>query len=106
MAQRAKKSSRQPPTAGKHVPSRFINVLIARDFLRPHALGLSCDGSDGDLFREGVTVCNAAGTGTTCNDVTPTNNETCDTLDNDCDSGTDEAGDSDADGVDDCCDAS
>ena len=49
------------------------------------ALGLVCDGPDGDLCGEGITVCNAAGTGTTCNDATPTNNELCDGVDNDCD---------------------
>ncbi len=49
-----------------------------------------CDGPDGDLCLEGVTVCNAAGTGTTCNDTTPTNIEVCDDQDNDCDGQVDE----------------
>ena len=54
------------------------------------ALGVSCDGADGDLCKEGVTVCTAAGTGTTCNDTTPTNAELCDAADNDCDGQVDE----------------
>jgi hypothetical protein len=49
------------------------------------ALGMMCDGSDGDSCFEGVTVCNTAGTGTTCNDTTGTSVEVCNTADDDCD---------------------
>jgi hypothetical protein len=53
-------------------------------------LGASCDGSDGDLCEEGVTVCNMAGTATVCGDTTGTNAELCNYLDDDCDGTTDE----------------
>jgi hypothetical protein len=54
------------------------------------ALGLDCDGSDADLCEEGVTVCNMAGDGTTCNDTTGNTAEICDYADNDCDGSIDE----------------
>jgi hypothetical protein len=54
------------------------------------AVGDACDGSDGDLCPEGVLVCNSSGTGTVCDDVSPTNVEACDGADNDCDRATDE----------------
>ncbi len=53
-------------------------------------LGTACDGSDGDLCNEGVTVCNTGGTGTTCTDASATNTELCNGADDDCDGTVDE----------------
>ena len=50
-----------------------------------YALGTACDGTDSDFCNEGVTVCNAAGTGTVCNDATANTVERCDGDDDDCD---------------------
>jgi hypothetical protein len=48
-------------------------------------LNVGCDGADGDLCNEGVTVCKADGTGTECTDVSPDSKDVCDGVDNDCD---------------------
>ena len=53
-------------------------------------LGMACDGTDGDLCAEGVTVCNPAMTGTVCNDTTGTNVELCNGSDDNCNLITDE----------------
>jgi hypothetical protein len=55
-----------------------------------YSLGVACDGSDGDMCEDGVTVCNAAGTGTTCDDPGPAIAESCNGLDDDCDGTIDE----------------
>jgi hypothetical protein len=47
--------------------------------------GQACDGTDGDLCLEGVNVCNLAGNGLQCSDLTGTTTERCDAVDNDCD---------------------
>jgi hypothetical protein len=54
------------------------------------ALGVACDGADLDLCLEGVTVCNGAGTGTVCSDVSGSNMEICNFADDDCDGSIDE----------------
>ncbi len=48
-------------------------------------LGTACDGADSDLCNEGLTVCNAAGTGTTCSDATGSTIDVCNGSDDDCD---------------------
>ncbi len=53
------------------------------------ALGGSCDGADADLCTEGAVVCSATG-GTTCSDLTGDRVETCNALDDDCDTRFDE----------------
>jgi len=54
-------------------------------------LGGICDGADSDLCKEGVIVCNGAGTGTRCNDPPGDNDvERCNGLDDDCDGAVDE----------------
>jgi hypothetical protein len=45
-------------------------------------LGVACDGPDGDLCPEGVTVCTGGVLG--CTDTTPTNPELCNGVDDDC----------------------
>jgi len=52
-------------------------------------LGAACDGPDGDLCAEGMTICNTTG-GTTCSDTTGERPETCNNLDDDCDTRIDE----------------
>jgi hypothetical protein len=46
-------------------------------------VGLSCDGGDGDLCAEGFTFCTGGGS-IACNDVTGTNVELCNGVDDDC----------------------
>jgi hypothetical protein len=46
-------------------------------------LGTACDGLDLDFCNEGIIVCDGAG-GTTCNDATATNVESCDGDDDNC----------------------
>jgi hypothetical protein len=53
-------------------------------------LGAACDGTDGDLCEEGLTVCNVSGTGTLCTDTTGTTTEICNGADDDCDGIADE----------------
>jgi hypothetical protein len=55
----------------------------------PFTLGGACDGGDADLCTEGAIVCSASG-GTTCSDVSGDSVETCNAMDDDCDSATDE----------------
>lgn len=55
-------------------------------------LGIACDGFDGDLCSEGVTVCDPAGTGITCSDNSDTNIEFCNSIDDNCDGVVDEGG--------------
>ena len=50
--------------------------------------GTSCDGADGDSCEEGLWQCN--GSILICTDDTPTAQETCNDLDDDCDGQTDE----------------
>jgi hypothetical protein len=51
-----------------------------------YAVGTSCDGADGDLCREGVTICTADGLSTSCNDLTDNTLEIRRNLvDDDCD---------------------
>ncbi|NOY93799.1 MAG: C-type lectin domain-containing protein [Deltaproteobacteria bacterium] len=45
-------------------------------------LGVACDGADADLCKEGGFVC--SGGGLSCDDVTGSNLELCDGVDNDC----------------------
>lgn len=52
-------------------------------------LGMGCDGGDGDVCAEGVLVCGAGGA-VVCSDTTPTNAETCNGMDEDCDATSDE----------------
>jgi len=54
--------------------------------------GQACDGSDADLCKEGVWVCDSLQTGLLCTDNTDTNVETCNGSDDDCDGLTDEEG--------------
>ena len=54
------------------------------------AIGVACDGPDADMCNEGMTICNAGGTGVVCNDTTGDTVETCDGVDNDCDGSIDE----------------
>jgi hypothetical protein len=54
------------------------------------ALGVACDGTDGDVCKEGVTMCAAGGMTTVCSDATATTSETCNGNDDDCDGATDE----------------
>lgn len=65
------------------------------------ALGVACDGADGDLCAEGVSVCSGDGLGLACSDATGTIVETCDLEDEDCDEQIDETFDLDND-VDNC----
>ena len=51
-------------------------------------LGASCDGLDGDLCTEGVTVCLLGAPA--CGDVTDTSVESCNAIDDDCDGMTDD----------------
>ncbi len=53
-------------------------------------LGVMCDGPDADLCSEGMVVCAATGGGTTCSDLTADSVETCNGLDDDCDTAMDE----------------
>lgn len=54
-------------------------------------LGLVCDGADADLCENGVFVCTADGTGTECGTESVSGIvDTCDGLDNDCDTVVDE----------------
>ena len=46
--------------------------------------GLTCDGADADLCKDGSWACNVAKTDTTCNDNAASIVEVCDGLDNDC----------------------
>jgi hypothetical protein len=52
-------------------------------------LGTTCDGGDPDLCREGMVVC-APGGGTTCSDLSGDSIELCNSVDDDCDTRTDE----------------
>jgi hypothetical protein len=52
-------------------------------------LGVTCDGGDADLCREGTVVCAMDG-GTRCSDTTGDNLEVCNLVDDDCDMVTDE----------------
>jgi hypothetical protein len=53
-------------------------------------LGERCDGTDEDLCEDGTVVCGADGLSATCREVTPAGRvETCDGVDNDCDTTTD-----------------
>lgn len=61
------------------------------------ALGVACDGADGDLCAEGVSVCSGDGLGLACSDATGTIVETCDLEDEDCDEQIDETFDLDTD---------
>ena len=55
------------------------------------ALGGPCDGPDADACARGVTVCTAAGDGTTCDEAgKPVTLEACNGADDDCDGATDE----------------
>jgi hypothetical protein len=54
-----------------------------------YGLGGACDGSDGDVCVEGVVVCDGGG-GATCSDASSTTVESCNHLDDDCDTSTDE----------------
>ena len=62
------------------------DVLVDEGF----ALGFACDGADADFCAEGETVCDAAGDGVVCDDVSGDNVEDCDGADDDCDALTDE----------------
>ncbi len=48
-------------------------------------VGDPCDGPDADLCPEGVFVCNAAGDGVDCTDLTGDDVEVCNGVDDDCD---------------------
>lgn len=52
-------------------------------------VGLACDGPDTDKCKSGLTVCNQAGTGTTCQEEI-NHTELCNGIDDDCDGETDE----------------
>ena len=52
-------------------------------------VGTACDGADADQCAEGMVACTVAGT-TTCSDNTGDNIETCNAVDDDCDTATDE----------------
>jgi hypothetical protein len=53
-------------------------------------LGGACDGDDLDLCRDGILVCNAAGTGLECQEQGTNKLETCNGQDDDCDGVSDE----------------
>ena len=52
--------------------------------------GMTCDGADTDSCNEGTVVCNTAGTGTMCSDVTSNSVERCNGIDDDCINGVDD----------------
>ena len=54
------------------------------------ALGVACDGADGDACLEGTTECDPGTGGVRCSDTTGTIAETCNNLDDDCDAMVDE----------------
>jgi hypothetical protein len=54
--------------------------------------GLLCDGSDGDLCNEGITICDPTSGGVICSDSSSTNIELCNGIDDDCDGAVDEEG--------------
>lgn len=53
-------------------------------------LGQACDGGDEDSCKQGVFVCNQAGTGVTCDEPTGVIAELCNGVDDDCNGSTDE----------------
>jgi hypothetical protein len=87
-------SSVSGPDAMSGTPDAMVGVVVDAaagpgDPCVGAIVGQPCDGSDGDLCAEGVTNCGPGGT-IVCTDSTPTNDETCDAIDNDCDMQVDE----------------